>query len=55
MPIGKYYGGKGEQVMASMKSEYGAKKGEQVFYATKNKAKAKGKRKMMGIGEARGK
>ena len=28
--------------MSSMKKEYGAKKGESVFYATKNKGKIKG-------------
>lgn len=27
----------GKKVMRSMKKEYGSKKGEQVFYATKNK------------------
>ena len=37
MPISKYYKGHGEEVMASMKKEYGSKKGERVFYATKNK------------------
>jgi hypothetical protein len=37
MPISKYYGGHGEKVMQSMKKEYGAKKGERVFYATANK------------------
>ncbi len=36
MPIGKYYKGHGEEVMADMKKEYGAEKGERVFYATKN-------------------
>ena len=33
MPLSK----KGRKVMGSMKKEYGAKKGEKVFYATKNK------------------
>lgn len=37
MPLNKYYGGKGEKVMADMKSRYGSEKGEKVFYATKNK------------------
>lgn len=41
MPIDKYYGGHGKEVMKNMKTEYGAKKGEQVFYATKNKRKKK--------------
>ena len=33
---------KGSQVMASMKKEYGSKKGEQVFYASKNAGKISG-------------
>jgi len=28
---------KGKKIMKSMKKEYGKKKGEQVFYASKNK------------------
>lgn len=28
---------KGKKIMSSMKSEYGDKKGEQVFYASRNK------------------
>ncbi len=42
MPLSKYFKGKGEKVMSSMKSEYGDKKGEQVFYATVNKHKSMG-------------
>lgn len=38
MPLSK----KGSKIMASMKEEYGAKKGEQVFYASKNKGTIKG-------------
>ena len=38
MPLTK----KGKKVMKSMKGQYGEKKGEQVFYATKNKSKLKG-------------
>ena len=38
MPLTK----KGEKIKAAMKKEYGAKKGEQVFYATENKGKIKG-------------
>lgn len=38
MPLNK----KGSKIMRSMKKEYGSKKGEQVFYATKNKGKIKG-------------
>jgi len=48
MPIDKYFGGHGEEVMASMKTTYankgGAKKAKSVFYATANKRK-KGKAK----------
>lgn len=39
MPLSKYYGGHGEKVMRSMKKKYGEEKGEDVFYATKNKHK----------------
>ena len=39
MPISKYFGGSGEEVMSNMTKEYGAKKGKQVFYATANKRK----------------
>lgn len=45
MPIGKYFKGHGDEVMSNMKSQYGDKKGESVFYATANKKgmKPKGK------------
>ena len=33
---------KGKKVLSAMKKEYGAKKGEQVFYASINKGKLKG-------------
>jgi hypothetical protein len=33
---------KGEKIMSAMKSQYGGKKGEQVFYASKNAGKIKG-------------
>ena len=33
-PINRYFGGHGKKVMKDMKSRYGKKKGEQVFYAT---------------------
>lgn len=36
---------KGKKIKAAMKKEYGAKKGEQVFYATENKGKIKGIKK----------
>ena len=39
MPLSKYFKGSGEKVMKSMKKQYGAKKGKQVFYATANKKK----------------
>ncbi len=37
MPLNK----KGKEIMKSMRSQYGSKKGEQVFYASKNKGKIK--------------
>lgn len=42
---------KGKKIMAKMKKEYGAKKGEQVFYASKNAGKitgVEGKKKKKG-------
>lgn len=33
---------KGNKIMRNMKDEYGAKKGESVFYASANKGKLKG-------------
>jgi len=33
---------KGRKIMASLKKQYGAKKGKQVFYASKNKGTIKG-------------
>lgn len=41
MPIAKYFKGEGTKVMANMKRDYGAKKGESVFYATAAKKKMK--------------
>lgn len=38
MPLTK----KGKKVMKAMRNTYGAKKGEQVFYASANKKKIKG-------------
>ena len=38
MPLNK----KGQKIKAAMKKEYGAKKGEQVFYASENKGTIKG-------------
>lgn len=38
MPLSK----KGKKIMSSMKSEYGADRGESVFYASKNKGTIKG-------------
>lgn len=49
MPLSNYdknFGGKSgsaQKAKAAMADEYGEKKGEQVFYATKNRNKAKGK------------
>lgn len=37
MPLNK----KGKKIMTAMKKEYGAKKGEKVFYASKNKGSIK--------------
>ena len=51
MPVSKYFKGHGEKVMAAMKEHYGAEKGQQVFYATANKAKKKRKRATMLRGE----
>lgn len=46
MPLSKYFGGHGEEVMSNMKKEYGDEKGKSVFYATENKNKKdKGKKK----------
>lgn len=33
---------KGKKIMSAMENEYGDKKGEQVFYASKNAGKIKG-------------
>ena len=33
---------KGKKIMKSMKKQYGKKRGEAVFYASKNKGKIKG-------------
>jgi hypothetical protein len=38
MPLTK----KGKEILSNMQKEYGTKKGEQVFYASKNKGKIKG-------------
>lgn len=47
MPLDKYFKGKGEKVMSSMKEQYGAEKGKRVFYATANKKKQKPKKLSM--------
>jgi hypothetical protein len=52
MPIGKYFGGKGDKVMNEMKERYGDKKGKSVFYATSNKMKKKGKKRMTAHAQA---
>ena len=46
MPMTK----KGRDIMAAMKKEYGPKRGEQVFYASKNKGTIRGVERMMGGG-----
>ena len=51
MPVSKYFKGHGEKVMAAMKEQYGAEKGQQVFYATANKGKKKRKRATLLRGE----
>ena len=38
MPLNK----KGKKIMKSMKKQYGKKKGEKIFYASKNKGVIKG-------------
>jgi len=47
VPLSKHYGGHGAKVMKAMKEQYGEKKGEEVFYATENKRKKHGARKML--------
>jgi len=37
VPVGEYYKGAGDKVMANMKREYGEEGGKRVFYATANK------------------
>lgn len=39
MPLNKYFQGRGDKVMSSMKKQYGEEKGKKVFYATHNKQK----------------
>lgn len=41
MPLNK----KGKKIKAAMKKEYGAKKGEAIFYASENKGTIKGVKK----------
>jgi len=48
LPISKYFGGHGEEVMAKMRAKYGAH-AERVFYATDNKRKKNKKRKRHGV------
>jgi hypothetical protein len=45
MPVDKYFGGHGAEVMARMIREYGEQKGKQVFYTTVNARKVKRKRR----------
>ena len=41
MPLNK----KGKKIMKSMKKQYGKKKGEKIFYASKNKGVKRGKKR----------
>ena len=41
MPLNK----KGKKIMKSMKKQYGKKRGEKIFYASKNKGVIKGVKK----------
>ena len=56
MPLSQYnkqFGGKAgsaEKAHSAMTKEYGEKKGEQVFYATKNKRKGTTKKPSFGFG-----
>lgn len=34
MPLDRYFGGNGAEVMRKMKKRYGPEKGERIFYAT---------------------
>lgn len=45
MPLSKYYGGHGEEVMRDMKERYGEERGEEIFYATENEKKGKKSKK----------
>lgn len=42
MPLSKHYSGHGEEVMRDMQERYGDR-AEEVFYATENKRKGKGR------------
>ena len=46
--------GKGNEIMSAMQKEYGAKKGESVFYASKNKGRISGVDSAMFPGEKAG-
>lgn len=41
MPLSRYFGGHGAEVMRAMQSEHGQERGREVFYRTANKLKAK--------------
>lgn len=49
MPLTK----KGKKIMAAMKSEYGADKGERVFYASQNAGKITGTHRTASTGRVR--
>lgn len=52
MPVSKYFGGHGSEVMSNMTKQYGEKKGKQVFYATANKKGQKPGASMHGLKQA---
>ena len=45
MPIGRYYKGKGKEVMRKMREMYGKKRGEEIFYANAKKMGMEGKKR----------
>lgn len=51
MPLTK----KGQKIMSAMKSEYGPKKGERVFYASVNAGKIRGAEGPKSTGKHKGK
>ena len=54
MPAGAYFTGHGAEVLRAMKHQYGATKGERVFYATANARKMKPRKGAILHGHRRG-